>query len=85
MVIIDRKLYGTRVETTLPNLDYHPGLVSLRRCDDCSELDRRTWYTSAEQAAEKDAQRNTTWKCPACAGERGTIVRGWFDTVYAVN
>jgi hypothetical protein len=78
VVTIDRNLFGTRLATSLPTLEYQPGLVSLRRCDDCGDIDRRTWYASPERALEKLA----SWTCPGCASGRGTIVRGWFDTVY---
>ena len=76
-------IFGSRVESKLPNLHFRPGVVSLRKCGDCGDFDRRTWYATAEQASQRESSRLTSWCCPSCSGVTATLVRAWFDNVYA--
>jgi hypothetical protein len=82
VIRIAANLFGTRVDDALPNLDYCPGLIYLRRCDSCVELDRRAWYTTPDQLTAHEARHPGKWSCLACASGSATTVRGWFDAVY---
>ena len=83
MVSIEHDVVGTAGEASLPNAYFHPGLVSMRRCNGCGELDRRTWYASTVEALEMEAKRATTWSCRTCASAHSSFVRSWFDSAYA--
>jgi hypothetical protein len=74
-------VFGTREQTTLPSPDFTPTLVIVRRCEDCSALDRRLWYASFD-AAERDSWRLPLWNCPSCGGARAQLFRGWFAAIY---
>ena len=72
-------LFG-RVELRLPNLSFSPGLVAVRRCEGCGTCDRRSWWASPERAA---AERRPGWSCTHCGAGHASIVRAWFDTLFA--
>jgi hypothetical protein len=80
---VSKEMSGARAESRLPSVDFRPGIVLVRRCDACSAFDRRTWYATAQQAAERTASRSVGWSCRACAAQQATVVRAWFDSVYS--
>jgi hypothetical protein len=56
VVSIEHDVVGAVSEPDVPNFNFHPGLVSLQRCSDCGELDRRTWYPSMVEAVARQAR-----------------------------
>jgi hypothetical protein len=80
---IEHDVFERQSHAALPNPDFHPGLVVIRRCRRCRTLDDRAWFATPGAAASEASR--TGWSCRVCSGTRVVPVRAWFDTLYGTR